>query len=541
MSWAGPSMSGRPAMPVLVVRTLRSDHTLYGGRTYRVGRDPASNIVMTDSRVSWRHAVLQVEGGTWVVEDLGSANGTFLGLQRLDRIEINADCVVRLGNRDDGPVLRCMPETASPAGSGTLAGFAEAAPLQAGTIPAAPATSTEEIYAEILAEVMKVEQVPVDGHFFDDLGADSLVMAKFCARVRKREDLPSLSMKDIYAHPTIRSLAEESFGITEAEAKGGLDAIPTLIQPRVPIMVQSAGPRSAPGLTRRAWSKLRGTVTAGSRRTRPGKAAAETTHYPEPAIERAVRHELVPAEDRLPPSHILPDDPAPRCPEGSAVDATRPGNRVECSVFAPPVVSPGSAFLIQVFAHISGRAHEAMRRAREFDADSARRAIKTLESSVSRGTRLAFCLTMPGLRVDDPMQSMVWWGTTESVQFGVSVPKRRRASGVMGTITISQDSIPIGHIKFILTVAASPPAGQAPSRSVELGRWRGRQALRDGVRLLCLRRPAKGAGKGAAPADARNSDLPGRARSCTWRTMGAKSVPAHRRVRHCLAVLVECG
>jgi hypothetical protein len=583
---AGPS--GGSAIPVLVVRTRRSEHTLHGGRIYHIGRDPASDIVMTDSRVSWRHAVLQVEGYNWVLGDLGSTNGTFLGRQRLDRIELNADCVVRLGNPDDGPVLRCMPETASPAGSGTLAGLAEAAPPQAGTIPAAPRTSAEGMLAEMLAEVMKVKQVPVDSHFFDELGADSLVMAKFCARVREREDLPSIAMKDIYAHPTIRSLAESlGLDVAKAEAEVNLGTMDTLMQPRDPIPAQppappspqaaqearqapearqdrdsrfrgqptaeapvaspladipsrpavaAAGPapprdrapragspdpdsphaaapgagsgdstsawrerpasrgappdreqdayhepatgypatrypprsaagrampRSAPGLTRRAWSKLRDTVSAGSRRTRPGKAAAETTRHPEPAIERARRDELQPAEDRPPTPHMLPDDPAPRHPEGSAVDATRPGDRVECSVFAPPVVSPGSAFLIQVFAHISGRAREAMRRAREFDADSARRAIKTLESSVSRGTRLAFCLTMPDLRVDGPMQSMVWWGTTESVQFGVSVPKRCRPGGVMGTITISQDSIPIGHIKFILTVAASLPAGQA--------------------------------------------------------------------------------
>ena len=59
----------------------------------------------------------------------------------------------------------------------------------------------------MLADVVHVEQVSVDSHFFDDLGADSLVMAQFCARVRKRADLPSVSMKDIYQHPTIRSLA----------------------------------------------------------------------------------------------------------------------------------------------------------------------------------------------------------------------------------------------------------------------------------------------------------------------------------------------
>ncbi len=67
--------------------------------------------------------------------------------------------------------------------------------------------SLETTFAEVLAEVLRVDDVPVDSHFFDDLGADSLLMAQFCARVRKRGGLPSLSMKDVYAHPTVRSLA----------------------------------------------------------------------------------------------------------------------------------------------------------------------------------------------------------------------------------------------------------------------------------------------------------------------------------------------
>ena len=70
-----------------------------------------------------------------------------------------------------------------------------------------PTTGTETILAEVLADLVGVEQVPLDSHFFDDLGADSMVMAHFCARARKRPDLPSVSMKEIYAHPTIRSLA----------------------------------------------------------------------------------------------------------------------------------------------------------------------------------------------------------------------------------------------------------------------------------------------------------------------------------------------
>jgi non-ribosomal peptide synthetase-like protein len=71
----------------------------------------------------------------------------------------------------------------------------------------APTSETESIFAGMLADVVGVERVPVDSHFFDDLGADSLLMAQFCARVRKRADLPPVSMKDIYEHPTIGDLA----------------------------------------------------------------------------------------------------------------------------------------------------------------------------------------------------------------------------------------------------------------------------------------------------------------------------------------------
>jgi non-ribosomal peptide synthetase-like protein len=72
---------------------------------------------------------------------------------------------------------------------------------------AGPTTGTEQLLSEVLADIMRVERVSVDSHFFDDLGADSMVMAHFCARVRKRADLPSVSMKEVYRHPTISGLA----------------------------------------------------------------------------------------------------------------------------------------------------------------------------------------------------------------------------------------------------------------------------------------------------------------------------------------------
>jgi non-ribosomal peptide synthetase-like protein len=72
---------------------------------------------------------------------------------------------------------------------------------------AAPAAGTEQELAEVLAGVLGVERVPADGHFFDDLGASSLLMARFSAAIRERPNLPPVSLKDIYLHPTVRELA----------------------------------------------------------------------------------------------------------------------------------------------------------------------------------------------------------------------------------------------------------------------------------------------------------------------------------------------
>src|SRR5881394_1416122 len=80
-------------------------------------------------------------------------------------------------------------------------------------------TRAERTLAEILADVLRADRLSVDSHFFEELGADSLVMAKFCARVRKRGDLASVSMKDVYRHPTIRSLAAALAKLAPASTK----------------------------------------------------------------------------------------------------------------------------------------------------------------------------------------------------------------------------------------------------------------------------------------------------------------------------------
>lgn len=49
-----------------------------------IGRAPGCGVVVDDARVSKLHARVFPSGGRWVVEDLGSTNGTLLNEQVLD-------------------------------------------------------------------------------------------------------------------------------------------------------------------------------------------------------------------------------------------------------------------------------------------------------------------------------------------------------------------------------------------------------------------------------------------------------------------------
>jgi pSer/pThr/pTyr-binding forkhead associated (FHA) protein len=48
-----------------------------------IGSSADSDVVIDDSSVSRAHALLELLGGVWFVEDLGSRNGTYLNGQRL--------------------------------------------------------------------------------------------------------------------------------------------------------------------------------------------------------------------------------------------------------------------------------------------------------------------------------------------------------------------------------------------------------------------------------------------------------------------------
>ncbi|MCW1093211.1 FHA domain-containing protein [Streptomyces sp. RS2] len=129
-------------MPELVLESNGRTWTLDPSRSYALGRDPQGELVFDDARVSWRHATISFNGRSWVVEDHGSTNGTFVHGQRVQQLELGAGAVLNLGNATDGPRVsltgaqapagtpQAQPQQQPYAAQGANAGWAQQAPVQ---------------------------------------------------------------------------------------------------------------------------------------------------------------------------------------------------------------------------------------------------------------------------------------------------------------------------------------------------------------------------------------------------------------------------
>lgn len=75
-----------------------------------VGRDAGADVSVSHPRVSRRHLVLRPGSQGWVLEDVGSTNGTFHEGRRVSLLRIDGPVRLRLGGPDDGAELRVEPD-----------------------------------------------------------------------------------------------------------------------------------------------------------------------------------------------------------------------------------------------------------------------------------------------------------------------------------------------------------------------------------------------------------------------------------------------
>jgi pSer/pThr/pTyr-binding forkhead associated (FHA) protein len=77
--------SGRGPTHLMVTEgSLQGTRIGLTGAPVLIGRANDSTLVLTDDYASTRHARISLQDGMWLVEDLGSTNGTYLGHRKLD-------------------------------------------------------------------------------------------------------------------------------------------------------------------------------------------------------------------------------------------------------------------------------------------------------------------------------------------------------------------------------------------------------------------------------------------------------------------------
>jgi non-ribosomal peptide synthetase-like protein len=85
----------------------------------------------------------------------------------------------------------------------------------------APRTETEHSLVSALAAVLDLptEEVSVTADLFADLGANSLHLARFRARLRDDSRMPPVSMRQVYEHPTVADLATAMPEVDDLDAE----------------------------------------------------------------------------------------------------------------------------------------------------------------------------------------------------------------------------------------------------------------------------------------------------------------------------------
>ncbi|MFI9271022.1 Pls/PosA family non-ribosomal peptide synthetase [Kitasatospora sp. NPDC052896] len=185
-------------------------------RGYRVELAEIEQLLREDPAVE--NAVVTPREQDGVVQDL-------IGYVTLtDRVPAADGYRDELRERLHGSLRRRLPDYMIPSHVEVLDGFpllaadkVDRAALPAPVSPplgrrsrphAAPRTPLEHQLAGVWQEILGGPEPSVEDDFFCDLGGHSMAAARLVSRLRRVPELGHLAMADLYAHPTVRGLAE---------------------------------------------------------------------------------------------------------------------------------------------------------------------------------------------------------------------------------------------------------------------------------------------------------------------------------------------
>ncbi|MEU9961043.1 FHA domain-containing protein [Streptomyces sp. NPDC050982] len=166
-------MGERSAAPELVLETETGSLVMTPNHDYHVGRDPLSDIVIDDARVSWHHAVLRPNADHWTLWDENSTNGTYADGRRVHEWDVGPGSVIRFGNPADGP-------------SAVLADRPPPAPERPSSVSLPAATGTFRQPTTVRPLPARMVRIGRGGD--NDLVVDDLIVSRRHAELRAMPD-----------------------------------------------------------------------------------------------------------------------------------------------------------------------------------------------------------------------------------------------------------------------------------------------------------------------------------------------------------------
>jgi hypothetical protein len=140
------------------------------------------------------------------------------------------------------------------------------------------------------------------------------------------------------------------------------------------------------------------------------------------------------------------------------------GDEVHATTYAPAKAKAGSNFKVQVFAHLLEQAADVEKAAADKNRSALRQETTKLDEVIERGSKLTFSLRMPGLEIDEPVQTYVWTGEFLEVHFIIFVPKDYPLGESFGKIIVSENTLPIGRLNFTIEIVSTSAETTATTR-----------------------------------------------------------------------------
>jgi hypothetical protein len=141
---------------------------------------------------------------------------------------------------------------------------------------------------------------------------------------------------------------------------------------------------------------------------------------------------------------------------------------VECTVHAPSSIMPRSRFLVRVSLHSLRESLEGDVVTLSAETAGDIQGFETLATLMPKGAVAGFHLRMPGLMIEQEIQTVEWSGSPVAVEFvcsdSVASPKARL---VRGSVTVVCNGVPAGVVEFESRIE---PGLSAPGRGHPIGR-----------------------------------------------------------------------